>query len=290
MMKITMKPWLIASAICLASSLSHGGHLWAIDVCGDGICNPNARPPETCSVCPDDCGVCPPPPEFADLVDPSDGVPGRLVVPNTAVYFTWSSQANFGQERNRALQLALAVDPTNSSRVYIAWADYIGTPAVNTLHVRRSDDRGVTWTTDLLTVPNAMNPALAVNSVGKVAFLYQLNTPIGAPLANQKWQTHVRRSANLGGAWDDAILSRTAAGAPVATSMPYLGDRLWIQAVGKNFHGMFTASNVPDPAAFPNGVVYQRKADWKLKQLLHPSGLTFVAPSIDPFYFRLTEP
>lgn len=37
-----------------------GAH--AIDVCGNGICLGTAVPPETCSTCPADCGVCPPPP------------------------------------------------------------------------------------------------------------------------------------------------------------------------------------------------------------------------------------
>ena len=50
---------------------------------------------------------------------------------------------------------------TNSGTVYLAWADR--QPSSDfTLHVRRSNDRGATWSAvDLLTVPNALNAALA---------------------------------------------------------------------------------------------------------------------------------
>lgn len=201
-----------------------------------------------------------------------------------------TGRSSFGQERRFASHLSIAVDPATSSRVYIAWADLPDGVPPYTLHVRRSDNRGLTWTADLITVTNAANPALAVNNAGKVAFLYQQNTPVGAPLENQKWQTHVRRSANLGGTWDDLVLANTPASQPVAATMPYLGDYVQIQAVGKDFYGIFSASNVPDLAHFPSGVVYQRRADFNTHELKNAAGTAVVAPSIDPFFFRLTEP
>jgi len=91
------------------------------------------------------------------------------------------------------------VDPRTSSRVYVAWADYPGGNPPYTLHVRRSDDRGATWSAaDLITIANATNPALAVNSDGQVGFLYQQVT--GA--APQRWETHLRRSSDLGVTWN----------------------------------------------------------------------------------------
>jgi len=263
----------------------------AFDVCGNGICATTAVPPETCTSCPADCGPCPPVPDFSNLTDPSDGLAGRIVVSGIRVPFENSSHANFGQERLVASNLSIAVDPTNSSRVYIAWADFPGGVTPYTLHVRRSDNRGVTWSaSDLLTISNATNPALAVNSVGKVAFLYQLNTPIGAPLANQRWETHVRRSTTQGASWDDLVLANTPANAPAPTFIPYLGDYVHIQAIGKNFYGIFSANNTPDFANFPQGVTYQRNANFSTHQLFRTDGTTAVAASIDPFFFKITEP
>lgn len=283
----------IAAALCLM--LVAAPSAWAFDVCGNGICATGARPPETCTSCPEDCGPCPPPPpppaEFADLTDPSDGLAGRIVVSGVRVPFENFPHGDLGQERLVASNLSIAVDPNNSSRVYIAWADFPNGVAPYTLHVRRSDNRGVSWTsTDLLTISNATNPALAVNSVGKVAFLYQQNTPTGATLANQRWETHVRRSTDLGTTWNDLVLANTPAATPAASFLPYLGDYAYIQAIGQDFYGIFSASNVPDLANFPQGVSYQRRANFSSHQLLAADGVTAVAASIDPFFFRLHDP
>jgi len=283
------------AALFLAASflLLGAGAARAIDICGNGICATGAVPPESCSSCPADCGPCTPPPpvEFGALVDPSDSLAGRIVVSGVRVPFENNSHANFGQERFVSSNLSIAVDPTNSSRVYVAWADFPGGSPPYTLHVRRSDNRGVTWSaSDLLTISNATNPALAVNNAGKVAFLYQRNTPTGVPLANQRWETHVRRSVNQGGAWDDIILANTSAATPVVTFIPYLGDYAYIQAIGKDFYGIFSASNFPDMANFPLGVTYQRNANFNTHQLFRTDGVTQVAVSIDPFFFKIVEP
>jgi hypothetical protein len=42
----------------------------------------------------------------------------------------------------------------------------------------------------------------------------------------------------------------------------------------------------PDRANFPNGVVYQRNADFNSRHLLNLDNATTVAPSIDPFFFK----
>ena len=230
-------------------------------------------------------------PRFAALTDPGDGLAGRIVVSNIRVPFINSSQASFGQERFVSSNIRIAVDPTNSARVYIAWADYPGGVPPYTLHVRRSDNRGVTWTaSDLITISNATNPALAVNSNGKVAFLYQLNTPQGVPLANQRWETHLRRSIDLGVNWDDMILANASAATPVATFIPYIGDYVHIQAQGQDWYGIFSASNFPSLANFPQGVTYQRNVNFGTQQLFSNDGVTPVAVSIDPYFFKVVEP
>lgn len=230
-------------------------------------------------------------PRFAALTDPGDGLAGRIVVSNIRVPFINSSQASFGQERFVSSNVSIAVDPANSSRVYVAWADFPGGVPPYTLHVRRSDNRGVTWSSnDLITISNATNPALAVNSDGKVAFLYQLNTPQGVPLANQRWETHLRRSTDLGVTWDDMILANTSAATPVATFIPYIGDYVHIQAQGKDWYGIFSASNFPSLANFPQGVTYQRNVNFGTQQLFRTDGVTPVAVSIDPFFFKIVEP
>lgn len=223
---------------------------------------------------------------FQALADPGDGLPGRRVVQNVQVPFNNQSQPNFGQERFVASNISIAVDPRNSSIVYIAWADFPGGVAPYTLHVRRSNNRGATWTGDLLTVQNATNPALAVNIHGKVGFLYQQVTGTGAA---QRWETHLRRSVNSGASWDDLVLARPPATTPAPQFIPYIGDYVHLMAVGKNFHGIFSASNTPNLANFPQGVTYQRNANFTTGTLFAVDGVTPVAISIDPFYFRVTE-
>jgi len=231
-------------------------------------------------------------PPFAALTDPSDDLPGRRVIRNRLIPWApidpWSP-GPLGQERIGST-LSLAVDPRpgKSGVVYVAWADRVGTNDY-TLHLRRSTDRGATWSSgDLLTVPNATNPAIAVNSAGKIAFLYQqLTGPYvpGVVSAANRWVTHLRRSID-GASWDDAILSSAPANLPVAHGLPYLGDYVHLLAVGKDFYGVFSANNTPDPSNFPNGVVFQRNHDFATRRLLSVDGATPVDVSIDPFFFK----
>lgn len=88
---------------------------------------------------------------------------------------------------------------------------------------------------------------------------------------------------------DGVGLTHTPANQPVADFSPYLGDYDCVLAVGKDFCGIFSASNAPDPAHFPNGVIYQRNADFASRRLLGVDGSTTVARSIDPFFFRVSE-
>jgi hypothetical protein len=62
------------------------------------------------------------------------------------------------------------VDPRNA-KVYLVWGERVlDQPA---LHVICSDNGGTNWSPILHTVMNAINPGLAINTKGTVAFLYQ---------------------------------------------------------------------------------------------------------------------
>jgi hypothetical protein len=221
---------------------------------------------------------------FTALTDPGDNAPGRRVVTGRNVPFENFSHPALGQERLVASNISIAVDPSNSSTLYIAWADRVGASDY-TLHVRRSTDRGANWSAaDLLTITNATNPALAINSCGMVGFLCQQVTGSGA---TQRWETHLRRSNN-GTTWQDQILANVPANAPAPTFLPYIGDYVHLMAVGENFYGIFSANNTPNMANFPNGVTFQRNIDSTTGQLRNVSNTANVAVSIDPFFFKAT--
>jgi len=234
---------------------------------------------------------------FTALKDLGNNLAGRIVAPNRLVPFI--NDVFMGQERiGSSLSIAVDPRPSQSSTVYLAWADRVGQNDY-TLHVRRSTDRGVNWSSsDLLTITNATNPALAINSDGQIGFLYQQYTgpftPFQVTAANH-WETHLRRSTD-GISWDDLVLCRTPANVPSGNGgLPYLGDYLHLLTVGRDFFGIFSANNTPDQANFPaaqppNGqLVYQRNHDFSTHKLFDINGTTRIDPSIDPFFFRVTE-
>src|SRR5258708_28181492 len=226
-------------------------------------------------------------PPFVSLVDSVTLVPGANVAAGTPVSDTLASSAALGKEWWGG-DLYLTVDPNDSSRVYISYSDS-QMNAQRTLHLRRSIDSGKTWGPDLLTTSSAKNAAIAVNSHGKVAYLYQALAGISP---NLRWQTHLQRSAD-GAVWDDVTLSDFAAeGANSPSGTRIIGDYLNMVAVGKNFYGVFSAYNGLANANFPAGVNWQRNKT--PSGVLNPTflgndGVTPVPPSIDPFFFRTTE-
>jgi len=217
---------------------------------------------------------------FTALSDPSDSLPGRLVAKNVA--FVWD--ARLGNNRLGG-DLALAVDPADSAVVYLVWAALDG--PVYTLHLRRSTDRGVTWSAnDLRTKISATNPAVAVNARGTLGFVYQQVTGSGA---SQRWITSFEQSADGGRTWQSSVLANVPAVAPAPQFQPYLGDYIGLTSVGTDFFGIFSANNTPDLTSFPNGVVYQRNHDFGTRRLFDVDGSTEVAVSIDPFFFKVKE-
>jgi len=226
----------------------------------------------------DDSGGADPDP-FAALVD-DDNFAGVRVARD--ITFTWN--ATLGQQRVGG-DLSIAVDPNDSSTVYLAWADQ--RVAGHMLHIQRSTDRGATWSQELLTITNGKNPALAINSESEVGLLYQQVADLDT---NPPWETHLRRTTD-GLAWNDLLLATTPATTPSAIPpqgfQPYLGDYDYLMAVGQEFYGIFSANNRPDLANFPNEVSYQRNADFDSRRLLARDGDTPVPISIDPFFFKV---
>jgi hypothetical protein len=219
---------------------------------------------------------------FTALIDPGDGLAGVRVVQGVSFPFMIHGTAATGQQRLGG-SISIAVDPQDSSTVYLAYGDK-QPGSVLTLHVRVSKNRGQTWSGDCLTINNATNGALAVTTGRVIGFLYQQLRGSGA---SQRWQTHLRRS-NDGVNWSDLVLADTPATTPVKTFDPYLGDYDHLVANGTTLYGIFSANNTPDKANFPNGVVYQRNVNFVTHKLLKLDGTTVVAPSIDPFFFKVT--
>jgi hypothetical protein len=218
--------------------------------------------------------------KFHDLLDPGDHLPGRIVAHNVAIPF--SNSGTLGQERIGST-LSIAVDPNHSETVYLAWADRVGNGDIYTIHLRRSTDRGATWSGDLRAITNATNASLVVADNGTVGFLYQQVTGSGS---TSRWENRFERSKN-GFTTDSVIVLSTApADTPAPQFLPYLGDYTGLVAVGAEFRGVFSANNTPDRGNFPQGVSYQRVADFTAHTLGDGSGGT-VAVSIDPFYFSV---
>jgi hypothetical protein len=190
---------------------------------------------------------------FRSLIDPVDGKPGRIVAQKRVFPF----QAKLGQQRIGS-SLSLAVDPNDSATVYLAWADLDAATKSYTIHLRKSKDRGLNWSKDLLAIPSATNPAIAVSDAGTIGFLYQQLRLPGKH--NARWETHFQSSPDGYSAWTDITLAAFPTGKePKAAYDPYLGDKIHLLAVADHFYGCFSAPNIPQRRYFPQGVHFQRR-------------------------------
>jgi len=167
--------------------------------------------------------------------------------------------------------------------VYVAWADRVGTGDIYTVHVRRSTDRGATWSGDLRALTNATDASLAVSTNGTVGLLYQQVTGAGSA---SRWVTRLEQSKDGFATHQDVVLATVPATTPPFQFLPYIGDYNGLLTRGSQFLGIFSANNTPDSANFPQGVVYQRRVDFATHRLLDGSGAA-VAVSIDPFFFSV---
>ncbi len=203
---------------------------------------------------------------FGDLTDSSDNQAGRLVA-NVTID---ESTALGGQRPDNGFDVQ--VDPNNSDVVYLSWIDNGGSGF--RLHVRRSLNRGVDWSGDLLTVDNAALATMAINSQGTVGLTY-------LQLVSGQWETHFRTTSD-GSTWDDLLLARTA-------TSGFIGDYMRMVAVGPHFYGVFPAVNTPGNF-FPNGggtVRFQRNNNGA--SLLGTDNTTVIGSSTDPFFFKVEE-
>ncbi|WP_233860285.1 choice-of-anchor D domain-containing protein [Paraburkholderia sp. HD33-4] len=175
------------------------------------------------------------------------------------------------------------MDPNDDQRVFIAYVTGTGA-SDDILHLRWSSDGGKNWSTDARSISVAKNPGVAINTLGMVGFVYQ--QVVGA-----NWTTILEVSDNgFVSGFSSHTLASTPTNAPSPTPVmaTYLGDYIKLQAVENDFYGIFSASNAPVKANFPSGVTYQRNVDWSTQTLLGNDGVTPVAVSIDPFFFKLT--
>jgi hypothetical protein len=212
---------------------------------------------------------------FRDLVDPDDHKAGVRIVQGAKFNFN----GFLGQQRTGG-DVSIAVDPTNKNVVYVAYNDDL--EGFYVLHVRKSVDGGQTWSPDLRTVRDALNPALAVNSAGKLGLLYQQLTGTGA----KTWVTKFLLSSGTNSE-RVFVLHQAPANRPIKQFDPYLGDYDHLMAVGKDFYGIFSGSNSPRKENFPCGIVYERNVSWNTNTLLDVDNATTVNPSIDPFFFKV---
>jgi hypothetical protein len=118
-----------------------------------------------------------------------------------------------------------------------------------------------------------------------LAFLYQ--QVVASSGGEEIWRTNLERTK------DDFknVDTKTLSWFPVSeikidNGQPQLGDYLHLMTVGNDFYGIFSASNVPDLSRFCCGVTFQRR--FKDGKLLDLDGGE-VDPSIDPFFFRVTD-
>lgn len=215
---------------------------------------------------------------FTDLIDKSDNKSGRIVASGVV-----GESSDIGTERPTFTGSDVNVDPNNSNVVYMCWHDDVGAAKTQTIHVRRSLNRGVDWSGDLITVSNAVLAEMAINSAGTVGLLYQ-------QFVNSLWETHFQTTTD-GSNWDDLLLARTAQ--PPDTGDPTLGDFFRLLAVGPHFYGIFPSVNTPGTANFlPNGegtVSFLRKVNSTGDALVGSDGVSTVTPSVDPFFFKVEE-
>jgi hypothetical protein len=226
----------------------------------------------------DDSGGAGPNP-FTDLVDANDHKAGVRVVQGAKFNFS----GFLGQQRTGG-DVAIAVDPTNKNNVYLAYND--DQPGgLYVLHVFKSIDAGKNWTPNFRSnLRDALNPALAVNSDGRLGLLYQQLSGTGTV---RTWTTKFEILKNTGTPETVFVLHQAPDGRPPKQFDPYLGDYAHLMAVGKDFYGIFSGSNTPKKSNYPSGIRYQRNVNWETSTLLDVDNVSPVNPSIDPFFFKV---
>ena len=172
--------------------------------------------------------------------------------------------------------LSIAVDPNNSNRVFVAYAQV--TAGHSQVMVQQSTDGGVTWNAApiLNGQPDSALPALAIGSNGAVGLLYLQQFG-----ANLRTRFELAPSSLTSAA--DSVLNTFPSGTPASTFDPYVGDYMDLISTGGRFFGAFAASNDPKAADWPNGVPTYLRSQADLANGNVPI-------SIDPFFFNVAVP
>ena len=218
---------------------------------------------------------------FSSLKDPQDKVAGVRVKNRT---FAWNKC--LGGDRLGG-DLAIAVHPTDPSKVYLVWSDFANNRI--SLHLNCSTDGGKSWSNNKRDIPDAKNPGLAINAKGAVGFLYQ---QVVKTSEGDMWLTQFERIADdFKGPPNPLILAKFPVSELPACASPddgglFLGDYLHLMSVGNDFYGIFPSCNVPDLSRFPYGANFQRLT--KNGKLVDEKG-NEVTRSIDPFFLKVTE-
>ena len=173
-----------------------------------------------------------------------------------------------GQQRIGG-DLSLTIDPQNPDTVYLSFSRIENHQPV--LYVHRSQDGGKTWK-DLLAIDNAAIGNLSVAANGTWGLM-------NIRVDNGRMIQEFRQNGG-----DPTVLASWPLNDPPG-GVVYVGDYQSLVVVGNTFYAGFCASNSPDLADFPSGVVYQRNADFPGHRLLAVTGAP-VQHSIDPYFFR----
>ena len=230
-----------------------------------------------------------PPSPSSDPCAERDGNPGYRVVRCVPVPFE-SLEANqtggFAQERRMWTSLALAVDPNDSKHVFVAWGDTAGPTLGMTLHVRESTNAGGSWgAADLVTIQQALNPALAVSVEGRLGFSYQRLEGSGT---SQRWVTEMQV---IGTARPPAItifkLATMVADQPLRCMQPYVGDYMNLISVGNDFYGAFSTSADITPSNFPEGLATPARNPPIVDPNVCQEESITPEMSIDPYFFSI---
>jgi hypothetical protein len=133
---------------------------------------------------------------FADLIEPSDRTPGRIVAESVTVKWCPDGYRGcMGKERIGSA-LAIAANPAERGGVFVAWGA-ADSEESQSIYVAMSIDRGETWALKRV-IPRSTNPALAVAENGVVGLFYQKYSPgcWKQPMQLSCWETILEQTAD----------------------------------------------------------------------------------------------